>query len=70
MLYSIKYYAFLTVPDNFATSRFAGNSKNYWPVNSAILTGHMTNDVTKRQMSRRQRRVSAYSTTVDSISGI
>ena len=34
--------------------------KNYWPVNSALLTGHMTNDVRKRQMSRRQRRASVF----------
>ena len=60
MLYLIKYYVFLTVPDNFATSGLAGNSQNYSPVNSALLTGHVTNDVMTRQMSRRQRRASAY----------
>ena len=32
----------------------------YWPVNRALLTGQVTNDVIKRQMSRRQRRASAY----------
>ena len=31
-----------------------------WPVNSALLTGHVKNDVTKHEMSRCQRRASAY----------
>ena len=35
-------------------------AKNYWPVSSALLTGHMTNDVTKRQMSWPQRRALAF----------
>ena len=34
--------------------------KNCWPVNKALLTGNVKNDVTKRQMSHRQRRSLAY----------
>ena len=41
-------------------SKRATEKKNYWLVNSALLTGHMTNDDKKRQMSRRLRRASAF----------
>ena len=37
-----------------ATEKSVYNSKVCWPVNRALLTGHMTNDVMKSQMSRRQ----------------
>ena len=53
MLYLNRYYAFLIVARYFCNFWVNGQQKK-------LLTGHLTNDATKREMSRRQRRASAY----------
>ena len=55
-----QYYTFLTCSIILQLLGKRATEKNFWPVNKALLTGHVTNEVLKHRMSRCQRQASVY----------